>query len=173
MIKLQDFARQQGVTDRAIQKHLKKYATELEGHVERRGHNGTWLDDEGCSILQNKMKSKEIVIYDTEKLDKIKQLEAKIERLEDRLEKKEQYIQVMELASAKKQNQIEYLENEKKQIELKSVDLIKQAEDKLKNELQAEFNEQLQMLKEEYQRKLDAEKHRKLTLKERLFGSKE
>ena len=79
----------------------------------------------------------------------------------------------MELASAKKQNQIEYLENEKKQIEMKSVEQIKQAEDKLKNELQAEFNEQLQTLKDEYQRQLDAEKHRKLTLKERIFGSKE
>lgn len=168
MIKLQDFARQQGVTDRAIQKHLKKYAAELEGHVERKGHNGTWIDDEGCSILQNKMKSKEIVIYDTETIDRIKELEAKIERLENRLEKKEQYIQVIELASAKKQNQIENLENEKKQIELKSAKQIKEAEDDLKNELQRQYNDQIQLIKDE----LYQEQHRKLTLKERLIGQK-
>ena len=45
-IKLSDFARDCGVTDRAVQKHLKKLETELEGHFERRGpQGGTWLDE--------------------------------------------------------------------------------------------------------------------------------
>ena len=60
MIKLQDFARQQGVTDRAIQKHLNTYAEDLEGLYERKGPNGTWLTDEACEILRSKMKQQPI-----------------------------------------------------------------------------------------------------------------
>ena len=56
MKKLQDFARECGVTDRAIQKHLKTYAEELEGLYQRKGPNGTWLSDEACEILRSKMK---------------------------------------------------------------------------------------------------------------------
>ena len=136
MIKLQDFAREQGVTDRQIQRLIKKYETELEGHYDRRGPNGTWLDDEACYILRGKMKSKEIVLYDTESTDRIKELEAKIERLEDRLEKKEQYIAVMEVAAANKQAKIETLESEKLQIEENTSKRIKTAEDELHLEKQ-------------------------------------
>lgn len=66
MIKLQDFARECGVTDRAIQKHLKTYASELEGLYERKGSNGTWLSDEACQILRSKMKQQPIVVGDGE-----------------------------------------------------------------------------------------------------------
>lgn len=44
-MKLQDFAVECGVTDRAIQKHIQKHEEALQGHFERRGPNGTWLDD--------------------------------------------------------------------------------------------------------------------------------
>lgn len=165
MIKLQDFARQQGVTDRAIQKHIKKYAVELDGHVERKGPNGTWIDDEGCSILRSKMKSKEIVVADGKSVKRIQELEATVIQ-------KEQYIAILEAANTKKTAQIAQLENDKLCIEEQTADKIKQAEDILKNKLQTEFNEQLQSLKEDYQRQLDAEKRRKLTFRERLFGSK-
>lgn len=65
MIKLQDFAKLQGVTDRAVQKHLKTYADELEGLYQRKGPNGTWLTDEACEILRGKMKQAPIVISNT------------------------------------------------------------------------------------------------------------
>lgn len=64
MIKLQDFARQQGVTDRAIQKHLTKYADELEGLFQRKGPNGTWLTDEACEILRSKMKQAPMSVFE-------------------------------------------------------------------------------------------------------------
>lgn len=56
MIKLQDFARECGVTDRQIQRLLKKYEEDLTGLYERKGSNGTWLTDEACEILRSKMK---------------------------------------------------------------------------------------------------------------------
>lgn len=64
MIKLQDFAKQQGVTDRAIQKHLKTYAEELEGLYQRKGPNGTWLTDEACEILRSKMKQAPVTVFE-------------------------------------------------------------------------------------------------------------
>lgn len=66
MIKLNDFAKQQGVTDRAIQKHLKTYADELEGLYERKGANGTWLTDEACEILRGKMKQQPVIVGDSD-----------------------------------------------------------------------------------------------------------
>lgn len=75
MIKLQDFAKQQGVTDRAIQKHLKTYADELEGLYQRKGPNGTWLTDEACEILRGKMKQPPApVIFEED--PRVKELEA-------------------------------------------------------------------------------------------------
>lgn len=64
MIKLQDFAKNQGVTDRQIQRLVKKYADELEGNIYRRGHNGTWLADEACEILRSKMKQAPVAVFE-------------------------------------------------------------------------------------------------------------
>ena len=74
MIKLQDFAAMQGVSDRQINRLLQKYAAELEGLFERRGHNGTWLTDEACKILRSKMKSAPVVVADTTAQDEIDEL---------------------------------------------------------------------------------------------------
>lgn len=83
MIKLQDFAKQQGVTDRAIQKHLKTYAEELEGLYQRKGPNGTWLTDEACEILRSKMKQAPITVItpseqEEDLRDRIRDLEHKL-----------------------------------------------------------------------------------------------
>ena len=66
MIKLQDFARECGVTDRAIQKHLKTYAEELEGLFQRKGPNGTWLTDEACEILRSKMRQQPLAVFEAD-----------------------------------------------------------------------------------------------------------
>ena len=85
MIKLQDFARECGVTDRAIQKHLKTYAEELEGLYQRKGPNGTWLTDEACEILRSKMKQQPIVVGDGEIYRKNEELRQKVEVLQEKL----------------------------------------------------------------------------------------
>lgn len=45
IVKLVDFARDNGVTDRAIQKHIQKHEVALVGHIDRQGNSGTWLDE--------------------------------------------------------------------------------------------------------------------------------
>lgn len=84
MIHLHDFAQQQGVTDRAIQKHLKKYAADLEGLYERKGPNGTWLSDEACEILRSKMKQQPITIMESSDVEK--ELRKKLEDKQNKIE---------------------------------------------------------------------------------------
>lgn len=55
MVKLQDFAKECGVTDRTIQKHVQKHEEALEGHFERRGPNGTWLDEYAQDFIRGLM----------------------------------------------------------------------------------------------------------------------
>lgn len=90
MIKLQDFARECGVTERAIQKHLKTYAAELEGLYQRKGPNGTWLTDEACDIIRSKMKQQPVTVIETD--ERTAELEARIRTLETRIDEKEKLL---------------------------------------------------------------------------------
>lgn len=78
MIKLQDFAKQKGVTDRTIQYHLKKHKKELEGHYERRGSNGTWLDEYAIDYLSQFMKSNPVVLAEADQQKEIQELKDKL-----------------------------------------------------------------------------------------------
>ena len=100
MVKLQDFAQSMGVTDRAIQKHIKKYAAELDGLIERKGPNGTWLTDEACELLRSKMKQLPLAILEAD--PRAERLEERVRELENRLDEKDRILtftqkQVMEL----------------------------------------------------------------------------
>lgn len=102
MVKLQDFARECGVTDRQIQRLLKKYAAELDGLYERKGQNGTWLSDDACQLLRSKMKQQPIVLGDSEIYRKNAELEQEVKDLTTELKEayKEQaqlYQQIGEL----------------------------------------------------------------------------
>ena len=100
MVKLQDFAREMGVTDRAIQKHLKRYAEELEGLFERRGPNGTWLSEEACEFLRGKMKNSPIVVADNSLMLENDRLKKEIERLHMKLEDKQDKIEILQEQNA-------------------------------------------------------------------------
>lgn len=85
MIKVQDFATKYGVTDRQVQRLLKKYEDEMAGHYERQGANGTWIDETGERILRSKMRQAPIVLHDSEVGQKIARLEQENETLKDKL----------------------------------------------------------------------------------------
>lgn len=85
MIKVQDFATKYGVTDRQVQRLLKKYEDEMAGHYERQGPNGTWIDETGERILRSKMRQAPIVLHDSEVGQKIAHLEQENESLKDKL----------------------------------------------------------------------------------------
>ena len=87
MVKLQDFAADCGVTDRAIQKHLKKYEKELAGPFERRRPHGTWLDETAESFIREKMVQQPIIVSDGVVTAENDRLRAEVERLQTKLEK--------------------------------------------------------------------------------------
>ena len=85
MIKLQDFALKYGVTDRQVQRLLKKHEDEMMGHFERKGANCTWIDETGERILRSKMRQAPVIVHDSEVGQKIAHLEQENEVLKDKL----------------------------------------------------------------------------------------
>lgn len=186
MIKLQDFAKQQGVTDRAIQKHLKTYAEELDGLYQRKGPNGTWLTDEACEILRSKMKQAPAPIV-FEEDPRVKELEAANKELQKQLNEANLNFQkyaantAATLAEANKQLQLaerassleaenSNLRTEKCSLEQKIAEAEK-ASQKLSEELTG-ANKALEDENHLLKNELEVEKTRKLTFKERLLGKK-
>ena len=51
MVRLRDFAEIHRITERTVQIHIKNNEDVLEGHVERRGKQGTWLDEFAVDFL--------------------------------------------------------------------------------------------------------------------------
>lgn len=76
MIKLSDFATLQGVSKRAVQISLKKYEAELEGHFERQGQNGTYIDAYAQEFLRSKMLKNPVVVYDEKTLPFYEEMQA-------------------------------------------------------------------------------------------------
>lgn len=112
MIKLQDFARDCGVTDRAIQKHLKKHEKALEGHFHRRGPNGTWLDETAQDYIRSLMKEAPVVVADSVLQREKEELQAKysaaleqiivLERQNNQLQLENARIALLEAENGKK-----------------------------------------------------------------------
>ena len=107
MIKLQDFARQMGVTDRMIQKHLKTYAAELEGHYERKGPNGTWLDDKAQEIIRSKMRQNPVAVFEED--PRVEQLQSRVSELEKLLAEKEKLLALSQQATQEAQSKVNAL----------------------------------------------------------------
>lgn len=106
MIKLQDFARQQAVSDRTIQKHLKKHEKELEGHFERKGPNGTWLDEYAQDYIRQHLLQQPVAVYDAAASalsDENKRLQQELTKAYERIANASEYqlALVQELAEQK------------------------------------------------------------------------
>lgn len=138
VIKLQDFARDQGVTDRAIQKHLKKYEAELAGLFERKGPNGTWLTEEACEFLRGKMVTPPPpVIYSED--PRVERLEGRVAELEAKLEKKEAMLTVAQEQVQEAQRNVNALQakvDERRALEAANRSLERDVED-LKREIES------------------------------------
>lgn len=180
VIKLQDFAKECGVTDRAIQKHLVKYADELNGLYERKGPNGTWLSDAACDILRSKMKQQPIVVSDGSLARQAEELKAEnvqllkelhnvqtdiieLQRQNTKLIAENARISLLEADNEVKAQQLTDAEKSAQSANSKLSEATKAFEDK-EQQLQAEI--------EQLRQQLESEKQRPLTLRERFFGRK-
>lgn len=88
MLKLSDFAVMHGVTPRGARKLLQTYEKDLEGHFERKGQNGTWIDETAQEFLRSKMIKNPVILYDEEAFPLIsenKDLKKENEKLKDKI----------------------------------------------------------------------------------------
>lgn len=108
MLKLQDFSRQQGVSDRQVQRLLKKYEKELEGLFERKGPNGTWLSDEACEFLRGKMKQQPLAVFEED--PRVERLNERVRMLEARLDDKEKMLTLAQQQVSEAQKQVAALQ---------------------------------------------------------------
>lgn len=124
MIKLQDFAISKGVTDKAIYKHLNKHKIELDGHYEKKGKNGTWLDEYACDFISSLMISNPIVLGDSEQQKEIELLKRKNNDLADKIIKAQEIMLTMkdemtklQIVNSSQQLKIEHQEEKIKQFD--------------------------------------------------------
>lgn len=63
LVRLKDFAELNRISERTVQIHIKENWEQLEGHVDRKGKQGTWLDDFAQEFLLDciQLPSKEAV----------------------------------------------------------------------------------------------------------------
>jgi len=140
MIKLQDFATQQGVTDRQIQRLLKKYAADLEGKFERKGPNGTWLTPEACEILRSKMRQQPIAIIEPDK--RAEELQERVRELEQLLSEKDKMLTISQKATQDAQDKVNLMLEE-----VKKVKALEEGKEALEGKIEALESENERMKK--------------------------
>ena len=177
IVKLGDYARECGVSDRAIQKHLKRLESELDGHFERRGTQGTWLDEVAQECIRSRLQTAPPpVIADNNLLRENEELRNKLISMQERYiqlqsqlveqvkitAEAEANIKLLESAEAKQREQAEQIEEERK-LKNEALDELGALKEKLKTAESAAV---------ESAAALELERSRKLTLKERLTGKR-
>lgn len=56
-MKLSEFANNYKVSERHVRRLIKKYESDMVGHYEQRGNEGTFIDDIGVDILKSKLRA--------------------------------------------------------------------------------------------------------------------
>lgn len=120
MIKVNDFALEKGVSRQAIYKHLNNHKEVLQNHIEKRGKNGTWLDDFACDYISKLMITNPVVLGDGRQQAEIERLKKENDELKNKLiEVQEKGIQAIEHISALKDKVVELkLSNQEMQLRL-------------------------------------------------------
>lgn len=117
-IKTKDLADKTGLTTRQIQRLAKKYNSDIDGHFVLSDTNGYLFDDYAVEELKKHMKIKEVIIYDSTKDDKIKELEIQLEEARNMILEKDRIIthnQVLITQHQDEKKLLELKENELKQ----------------------------------------------------------
>ena len=80
MISIKDYAKLKGVSYEAVRKQVKRYESDLEGHIHRQNRT-QYLDDEAVVFLDCKRAENPIVIYEHSKDEQIDDLEDQVKQL--------------------------------------------------------------------------------------------
>lgn len=172
MITLKEYAENKKVSYEAIRKQVKRYKVELGEHIIQDGRQ-QFLDDVAIKFLDEKRLKNPVILEQADKNVQIEELENSIKMLlseKSVLEKelrealKWKADKSMAIAIAE-QNQLRLEEKTKENGELqKDLQEANRTIEQLRKDMEAEICEA--------KKELEAEKNKKLTFKERLFGKK-
>ena len=83
---LRDFATEHGITLRALQKHVKKHESELEGHIIRYGPpKGTYLDEHAQEYLSGLLVGHPLAVLDESLSQKLERVRIELEAAQKRI----------------------------------------------------------------------------------------
>ena len=85
VMSLKEYARVSNVSYEAVRQQVKRYASELEGHVHREGRQ-QFLDDEAVAFLDSKRQKNPVVIYQASKDEELEDLRTEKEQLQKKLD---------------------------------------------------------------------------------------
>lgn len=116
MISIKDYAAQKNVSYEAIRKQIKRYETQLDGHLERIGRT-LYLDDDAVAFLDDKRKKNPVVVVkeDTDRVvqglyEENKQLLIKITALQDELIEEKSKVQELQGLLLAEREQVKQLQ---------------------------------------------------------------
>lgn len=136
MITIKEYAQKQNVSYEAIRKQLKRYASELEGHIIRQGRQQL-LDDHAIEFLNTKRMENPIIVVNQENSEYIRELENKVAGLQAILAQRNEDLQeARNLADTRllEASKVKYLEKDVERLEMalnRSENDIKQKDDEL------------------------------------------
>ena len=182
VISIKDYAKKNNVTYEAVRQQVNRYADELGGHIIRDGRQ-QFLDEEAVAFLDGKRQKNPVVVIQQDKDETIEQLRQEKEQLlmkiasqADKISKLSEWKSDNAVAIAEadqRQRLLEAGEKKIKELEAQNADLSAD-KDNLVSDIKKE-KETAQKLSDELKdakKQLQAEKHRRLTIKERLLGRK-
>ena len=167
IISLKDYAEQKNISYEAVRKQVVRYKNELEGHVIRDGRQ-QFLDDEAVTFLDSKREKNPVIIVQTSKDDRIKELEHdnlnllnKVAAQADKIAALSEWKADNALAIAEADHRKLLLEEAEKKIEgfaeekQKAVEeAVKETQDQAEKEKEAAVEEAIRLVKEEHEDKL-------------------
>lgn len=135
MRKIQDFARECGVTDRTVLYHISAMEQELAGHIERKGKRGTWIDETAEEIIRSRMVKHPLIVQDT------------VNFAEENAALKKQNTDLLQMVATLQQRLIE-LQDENKQVLLDAKDrqLALEAASTQRDELRSQLDQKQSQL---------------------------
>lgn len=183
---IKEYAKTKGVTPQAVYKQLKTHKKELEGHIQKiKGIS--YLDDWAIDYLNVQTETAPSVVVSENKDLIIEELKKNIELLLTEKSQLESKLTAVSEWKAEKAVMIAKAEQQQLLLEQKDKQIKETAEEhaQIVSDMKAQLNEEsklkeaakaeadhLHLQNQELEQRLEVEKNRKLTFKERLIGKK-
>lgn len=118
MISMREYATLHDISYEAVRKQVKRYETELKGHISKVGRTN-YLDDEAVAFLDEKRSKNPVVIIDEEKKDQIQRLSdenkhllIKIVQLQDELSDEKDLVKDLQTQLIAEKNHVAVLQTQ-------------------------------------------------------------